>query len=226
MRATNRQGNRSGLLHSGERFSLCQERFPPAARNPPAYDIGQTTRNSSTAPHVEYADRHCRQKKFADNRFAANPGSSRSLSRFLYADYACSGKRPEQNTPAKRAKIPVPPDKNIRSDEKNSDSVPAVTPSVPDGSRMPPYTPVSCTEWLRSRGSCGSGFPQLPQCARLGGKLFGNPTLPRPWYSNRKADALREQIPAAYPLRERRDERNWRQKVMTRMLFRQKSTDS
>ena len=153
MRATNRQGNRSGLLHSGERFSLCQERFPPAARNPPAYDIGQTTRNSSTAPHVEYADRHCRQKKFADNRFAANPGSSRSLSRFLYADYACSGKRPEQNTPAKRAKIPVPPDKNIRSDEKNSDSVPAVTPSVPDGSRMPPYTPVSCTEWLRSRNA-------------------------------------------------------------------------
>ncbi len=118
MRATNRQGNRSGLLHSGERFSLCQERFPPAARNPPAYDIGQTTRNSSTAPHVEYADRHCRQKKFADNRFAANPGSSRSLSRFLYADHMCSGKRPEQNTPAKRAKIPVPPDKNIRSDEK------------------------------------------------------------------------------------------------------------
>lgn len=86
-RATNRQGNRSGLLHSGERFSLCQERFPPAARNPPAYDIGQTTRNSSTAPHVEYADRHCRQKKFADNRFAANPGSIRSLSRFLYADH-------------------------------------------------------------------------------------------------------------------------------------------
>ena len=93
---------------------------------------------------------------------------------------------------------------------KISDSVPAVTPSVPDGSRMPPYTPVSCTEWLRSRGSCGSGFPQLPQCARLGGKLFGNPTLPRPWYSNRKADALREQIPATYPLRERRDERNRR----------------
>ena len=58
--------------------------------------------------------------------------------------------------------------------------------------------------------SCGSGFPQLPQCARLGGKLFGNPTLPRPWYSNRKADALREQIPATYPLRERRDERNRR----------------
>ena len=198
-RATNRQGNRSGLLHSGERFSLCQERFPPAARNPPAYDIGQTTRNSSTAPHVEYADRHCRQKKFADNRFAANPGSIRSLSRFLYADHMHAPENVRNKTlrrngpryPYRRTKI---------SEAMKKIPIPFLL------SLLLFLTVPACRHTRQSPIRNGSA----PEVARLGGKLFGNPTLPRPWYGNRKADALREQIPAAYPLRERRDERNRR----------------